>query len=120
VLRLDGNRWPSPRDLTDPQAFQITFSYGRSPGPFGRRAAAAFAAELAAACLNLHCGIRANVRSVQREGKSFVVFDSREMIDSGYTGNTLADMWLASERAKRKYVKPQLSDPSMCQTLIPY
>lgn len=117
LYRLDGSNWPrsTPR-IYDPEAFRVTITYGTEPSPLARSAAAALAAEMAAACLNLSCGLRQNVRSVQREGKSYVFYDSSEMLAEGLTNVRATDAWLTAWRRSR-VASPGMIDMAECTKL---
>jgi hypothetical protein len=119
LYRIDGERWPNGPygRIYDPDAFRITMTHGRAPTLLARSAAAALAAEFAAACLGLKCGIRQNVRSVSREGKQFVFYDSSEMLKEGMTNVRAADAWLIAERRSRVAV-PGMTDPAACPEVV--
>lgn len=98
LTRIDGNSWPRCADLTDPLAFQATWTWGRAIPKAAQRAAARFAAELAAECIpDQDCQIPKHVTTVSREGMTFVAVDSFKMLEEGRTGIYAVDSWLAAD-----------------------
>jgi hypothetical protein len=107
--RLDGGVWPCTQDLTadsgiggDPGTFQVTYSYGRNPGPDGIVAAVEYACEFAKhLCGASDCKLPARTRSVTRQGVTFDVTSSLDFLDRGRTGIAAVDLWLASVNPTR-------------------
>ncbi len=108
LTRIDGQSWPSYADLTDPDAFQVSFAYGRVPPVGLRNAAAVFAFELAKKCAGgtLRCAIPERVTSITREGVTYTVIDSQRFLDEGRTGIYTVDLALAAAKAGRAEVRP--------------
>lgn len=86
--------WPCCQDLhlpsTEPNTFEIDFSYGRTPPPAGVRAAAVLACELVLACnpgLGA-CRLPRNVSSIARQGVS-VIFERLTRV----TGHFRFGLW---------------------------
>lgn len=98
LARVDGEKWPTVADLTDPNAFQATWVRGVPIPAAARNAAAKLAAEIAAQCSGQACELPSRVTSVVREGVSYTILDSLKMIDEGRTGVYMVDMWLAAEK----------------------
>lgn len=100
--RLDGDDWPRCSDLTDPDAFSISWAYGRRPPVELRDACAYFVGEMAKSCLGLDCALPQRVTSVSREGVNYTILDSQKFIDEGRTGVYQVDLALAAARAGRR------------------
>lgn len=116
LVRIDNLPWPGGTDLTDPAAFRATWVAG-NPIPRGaRRAAAKYAAEIAAQCLKKACQLPERVTSVVREGVSYTILDSLKMIDEGRTGLPSVDLWIGADRRGQEpgpgMSHPLLRDPA--------
>lgn len=106
LVRLDGNAWPTSNDLTldsgvggDVGTWQVTYTYGRGPGPDGVTACALFACQVAQYLCNSNdpsCLLNDRVRQIVREGVTFSLEDLERLLDEGRTGIRLTDMWLES------------------------
>jgi hypothetical protein len=96
IARLDGQTWPRCADLTDPEAFQITFTYGRPVPIGGQLGAAALARELAMSCTGGECQLPEHVTNITRDGITYTVLDSLRLFQEGRTGVSQADLWLGS------------------------
>lgn len=104
--RLDDEAWPTWSDLTDPDAFHLSFAYGRRP-PVGLvHAAARFAAEIAKKCAGLKCELPARVTSISREGVSYTILDSQKFIDEGRTGIYEVDLAIIADRRAKTEPRP--------------
>lgn len=111
LRRLDGLAWPMTNDLTldsapggDPGTWQITYTYGRGPGPDGEIACAQFACQVAKYLCNSDdpsCMLNDRVRSIVREGVSFSLEDLERLLDEGRTGVRITDLWLDSVNPNR-------------------
>lgn len=96
LVRLDGETWPRCADLTEPDAFQVTWTYGRAIPIGGQLAAAALARELALPCVGGKCQIPQHVTSVTRDNVTYTILDSLRIFTEGRTGVGIADLWLGS------------------------
>jgi hypothetical protein len=104
--RIDGESWPASGDVTDPDAFTISYAYGRRP-PVGLvHAAAVFAAEMAKKCVGSVCAIPERVTNITREGVSYTILDAQRFLDEGRTGVYAVDLALISDREAREDVRP--------------
>lgn len=101
LVRLDGETWPLATDLTEPDAFQVTWVYGRNPSPSLRNAAALFTAEVAAKCASLTCGLPDRVTTVNREGVTYTILDPQRFIAEGRTGIYLVDLAVEADKRGR-------------------
>lgn len=103
LTRTDEQAWPRCTDLTDRDSFRVTYLHGRVPPPAGARAAAIFAGEIAAACVEgMECAIPERVNRIEREGVTFAVIDAQHFLDEGRTGITLVDTWLVADKRGRR------------------
>lgn len=116
LVRLDGEAWPRCADLTDEDAFSVTWEYGREITPGARRACALFVLELAKKCLGKKCELPERVTSVTRENVTYTIIDSMRMLDDGRTGFYFVDLWLAARKRGRKRA-PGMSNPDACGSL---
>jgi hypothetical protein len=110
LSRTDGGSWPRGTDVRDASAFSVTWAHGRPVPPGGRRAVALFAAEIAKGCLSMECEIPSRISSITREGVSYPVIDSLQMIAEGRTGVALTDLWIVADLKGAK-VKPGIFSP---------
>lgn len=100
--RVDGERWPTCSDLSDPDSFTASWAFGLNP-PIGlANAAAIFTAELAKSCLDEDCEIPQRVTSLQREGVNYVILDSQKFFDEGRTGVYAVDLALIAAKQGRE------------------
>lgn len=94
LVRLGVEPWPRCVDLTDPEAFQVTWVFGRPIPIGGQLGAAALAGELARPCVGSACRIPKYVTVVQREGATYTFPNKQAMEWDGRTGLPVADSWL--------------------------
>ena len=112
LVRTDGLSWPRFSNLADPDAFRVSWAYGRPIPVGGRRAAAQLGRELALACLGSgECQLPQRITSITREGVSFAVLDPMTVVTQGRTGVYLVDLWLEAD-AKGRRPSPSLFAPS--------
>ena len=113
-MRLDGEVWPSSTTqerLLDPNTFRATWAYGRPVPAGGRRAATLFATEIAKLCVDDRtCQLPQRVTNISREGVSYTILDSMNMIAEGRTGLSLVDLWLTADTRGRR-AKPGIFAP---------
>lgn len=112
LTRIDGQSWPSGADVEEADSFRATWAYGRAVPPGGRKAAATFAAQIALACSGRACELPQRVTQVQREGVSYTILDSMNMIQEGRTGLPMVDLWVVAD-AKGRRAKPHLFAPAL-------
>jgi len=108
--RLDGDSWPACASLTDPDAFTVTWAYGRRPPIELSDAVAVFTAEMAKSCLGLKCDLPQRVTSIVRENVTYTILDSQRFIDDGRTGVYRVDLALKAAREGRK-ASPGMRSP---------
>lgn len=97
LVRLDGARWPDVADLTDPEALEVVWRYGRMPPAGYVDAVGTLTCELAAACLpGEPCNLPFRVTGVTAEGVSYTLIDPTKIIDKGFTGLYRVDLWVAA------------------------
>lgn len=95
AVRTDGMGWPlSPTTL-------ITYTFGQMVPLPGRLAAILLATELGKALAGKACGLPARVTSVVRQGVSFDMLESLELIKEGLTGVHGVDLWLRTGNPKK-------------------
>jgi hypothetical protein len=100
LVRLDGTAWPNPldpTDPTDPDAWSYAHWYGKAVPPLGVMAAAEMACEILK-YLNddKSCKLPKKVQSVSRQGVTvqMVAETIIDMLDKGYTGLTICDLFI--------------------------
>jgi hypothetical protein len=101
LTRIDGGRWPRCNDVTDADSFEVEWVFGRAVTPGGRNAASKLVAEMGAACSNLDCQIPQRVTTIQREGVTYTIIDSFNMLTEGRTGVYEVDLWLIADQYGR-------------------
>lgn len=90
AIRTDGGGWPVVNTT------RITYQFGRKVPHSGKLAALSLAAELGKAFAGQKCGLPARVTSVTRQGISFDMLESLEVLREGITGLYTVDQWLLS------------------------
>lgn len=88
VIRTDGRGWPLTNDT------RITYSFGRKVPAGGVLAAIQLATELGKALAGKPCGLPARVTSVVRQGLSFDLLESLEVLKAGLVGVYAVDQWI--------------------------
>jgi len=88
AVRTDGKAWPLNN------ATRITYEFGRLAPHTGKLAALTLAAELGRALAGQKCGLPARVTSVTRQGLSFDMLESLEVLKEGLTGLYAVDQWI--------------------------
>jgi hypothetical protein len=100
LVRVDGYTWPIVVDPTDPadsNNWSIAHSYGKAVPPLGVLAAAEMSCEI---LKYLHddkaCKLPKKVQSVSRQGVNMQMVAETiiDMLDKGYTGLTLCDLFI--------------------------
>ena len=112
LVRVDGGRWPTSNDLRldsgpggQQGTWQVTYTYGRGPGPDGETVTALFACQIAKYLCNSNdptCLLPDRVQQIVREGVTFSLEDLSTLLDRGRTGLRLCDMWLESVNPSQK------------------
>lgn len=106
LRRLDGNPWPCSNAFNldsseggDEGTWQVTYTYGRGPGPDGEIAAARYACELNKLWCNAadpNCRLPYRVQNIQREGVNMSFIDPSLFLKQGMTGIPEVDQWIQS------------------------
>lgn len=106
----DGNpqRWPCcqrmDRPFGDEGTWGATITYGTPPPRAGKRAAIAYARQLARGCADdASCELPPRVQSMLRQGVQFQFFDPKTLAQDGFVGLPAVDEWLAAERYGQKH-----------------
>lgn len=116
--RIDDNRWlvrladpvtGAPRfwpflpredmDATQPNTFQVVFTYGTPPPPGGVNACAVYACQLALSASPKtvgQCTLPSRVKTINRQGINMALIDPMDFIDKGRTGLVVVDQWIRS------------------------
>lgn len=98
LVRLDGGTWPWCQDLladiTEPNTFQVTWTYGRPVPAAGLLAVSILACEVAKACLDLPCELPDRLQHLVRQGLSMAFLDPQDFLEQGRTGLYLPDLFL--------------------------
>lgn len=114
LVRLDGSVW-SNADVTDPEALEVTWTYGRAVPTGGVNAAAILACEIGAACVpGATCHLPARVTGVTAEGVTYTLVDPQRIIEKGATGLYLVDLWLHSVTKAAVPEAGGIFDPGAC------
>lgn len=116
LVRTDGQTWPScPDPIDDPDAFEVTFTHGRTPPTSGVIAAAALGCELALSCSPETvgaCRLPKRVTSITRQGVSMVILDPFDFLDDGKTGIYEVDLFIKSENPEKVQRRARAFHPS--------
>ncbi len=118
----DGNPqgWPCCQNMllpsTEPDTFEVTFTYGVPPPVLGKMAAAKLACELAKSTdpdLVGQCQLPQRVTSITRQGVSMVLLDPMTFIKDGKTGIYIVDMFLQSVNPKGLTARAEVISPDI-------
>lgn len=99
LVRLDGDPWPSCADLTDPDSFAVTCTWGLAPPAAGVQAVAALACQMLLArdpASAAECRLPRRATNVVRQGISVTVMDPFEFLDDGKVGVYEVDLFIKS------------------------
>lgn len=103
-------------DTTEPDTFEVTFTYGAVPNQAAVDAAGALACELALACSGdgAACRLPLNVRSEVRQGVATEYINVLDFLREGRTGLIEVDLFLEAYGPKRKARLPgQIVNPDI-------
>lgn len=108
LVNLDpsGVGWPTGQDftldsLTDPNTWQVTFTWGQAPPIGGVEACKEYAIELAKGATGDPCNLPERVQSLQMQGVSYTLLDPMSFLDEGKTGLYAVDAWVVSINPNR-------------------
>jgi hypothetical protein len=107
VKRTDGPGWP----LLD--TTRITYTFGRPVPPPGQLAVIILAAELGKAMAGKACQLPARVTSVTRQGVSFDVLESIEVLKENLTGIHSVDSFIRAANPRGVAQKAQVWSPDV-------
>lgn len=100
IARVDGSAWPVMQDLakasTEKGTFEVAYTFGVPIPPMARRAAAAYACQIAKACTPgaADCSLPPRTQSVVRQGLTTRQLDPQDFIEKGRTGVLEADRFI--------------------------
>lgn len=105
LIRTDGQGWPCCQDLraddTEEHTWSVAWDFGRRPPIGGRRAAASLGCELAllhTPDMSARCRIPRRATTVNRQGVTLNLEDSKALFKDGITGLPEVDLWVTSVR----------------------
>lgn len=111
LQRTDGDVWPATQrpylPSTEQETFSVSFSWGTPPPPAIVSATRRLACELLALALNQPTSLSDRVRSATRQGTSFDLVSSQDLLNSnGRTGIFEVDLALAAYNADGNTAMP--------------
>lgn len=109
AVRTDGRGWPM-RDTT-----RITYEFGKLVPHTGKLAVLALAAELGRAFAGKSCALPARVTSVVRQGISFDMLESLEVLKEGLTGLYSVDQWIRAINPNRSKQAGRVWSPDIAE-----
>jgi hypothetical protein len=92
---------------------RITYEFGRLVPSGGNLAVIVLATELGKAMAGKSCQLPTRVTSVTRQGMSFDVLESLEVLKEGLTGVHSVDVWLRSVNPTRVGQQARVWSPDM-------
>jgi hypothetical protein len=107
AIRTDGCGWPLSSTTL------ITYSFGRPVPAGGRLAAILLATELGKAMAGRPCQLPARVTSVTRQGISFDVLESLQVLKEGLVGIHAVDAWILSVNPARTRQQARIWSPDV-------
>lgn len=109
AIRTDGGGWPLVNTT------RIAYEFGRLVPHAGKLAAIALAGELGKAFAGQKCALPARVTSVVRQGISFDMLESLEVLREGLTGLYSVDQWLLSVNPYRSKQAGRVWSPDITE-----
>jgi len=109
ILHRVGRSWPRQnlsRPMGEPDTWSVEYLRGNPVPPGVDRLTGLLAKEFLAACGGGTCRLPRTVTSVTRQGISYQVFNPNDIYESGKTGLTEVDMWLAAVNPHRLLAAP--------------
>lgn len=102
---------PSNPDGTRENTWELSFTYGRGPGPDGVTACAQYACQLALLWCNAAnpaCRLPYRIQNLQREGINIQFVDPSLFLTNGMTGLPEVDTWIRSVNSNGNIRRPSL------------
>ncbi|MGH3921879.1 MAG: hypothetical protein ACRDTT_03210 [Pseudonocardiaceae bacterium] len=109
AVRTDGRGWPMVTTTL------ITYDFGRLVPHSGKLAAIILAGELGKAFAGKACALPARVTSVTRQGLSFDMLESLEVLKEGLTGLYAVDQWIMATNQSRRGQVGQVWSPDIAE-----
>lgn len=109
AVRTDGRGWPLSNDT------RITYQFGRKVPASGVLAEIQLATELGKAMAGKPCGLPARVTSVTRQGISFDMLESLEVLKAGLTGVYSVDQWILAVNPDRQRQQGRCWSPDIVE-----
>ena len=107
AIRTDTFGWPLLNTT------RITYTFGRPRPETGRLAVILLATELGKALAGKSCQLPARVTSITRQGVSFDVLESLEVLKEGLTGVHAVDMWIRGVNPQQVRQQAQVWSPDI-------
>ena len=122
IARTDGSGWPCSNNLkvdsspytgandgSKKGTWQITYKYGRSPGPDGVVAASILACQIAKnLCGAADCVLPQRIKQITRESVTMGFMDPLDFLARGLVGIYEVDLWLGSVNPQGSIRRPSI------------
>lgn len=110
VYRTDGGTWPLCND--PPGSWWADVTYGHEVPQLGLLAAAELMCELVKACTPGEvCRLPVNITAQTRQGISQQFIDTRQLIEQGFTGLYLSDLFIQTFNPNHLQDRPRVFNP---------
>lgn len=123
LVRTDGEIWPTCQYVweadTEPNTFEVGFTFGADPPPFGVSAAVTLAAEFALSRTDLPNRLPSRVQTITRQGISMTVVDPLTFIQQGMTGVPEVDMFVRAYNPYKRQQMPTVWSPDVQAVRMP-
>lgn len=118
LVGQNGQAWPDCQDLdqaatSTSDTFVVTYPLGKPVPASGMTEAGRLACEYILACQGLPCAISRTATSISRDGVSYEVIPSSELVTKGYTGIPSVDLWITAVNPHRRPGRSRVWSPDM-------
>lgn len=118
LVAENGVIWPECQSFDEPASgtgntFTVTYGRGREVPTAGKLAAGALACEYAKLCSGQDCAISPQATTITRDGVTYTILPSDQLIAAGLTGVASTDLWIRSVNPYFLKQRPRVWSPDM-------
>lgn len=118
LVGQNGQCWPDCQSFDEPASgtgntFVVTYGRGRMVPEAGKLAAGALACEYAKLCAGDDCALSPQATTITRDGVTYTILPSDQLIAAGLTGVASTDLWIRSVNPYFLKSRPRVWSPDM-------
>lgn len=118
LVAENGLVWPECQSFDEPadgtgNTFVVTYGRGREVPAAGKLAAGALACEYAKLCRGDDCALSPQATTITRDGVTYTILPSDQLIAAGLTGVASTDLWIRSVNPYFLKQRPRVWSPDM-------